>query len=298
MMSSFWSVFIIVLIVANVGVCLWLLMATGKTKPGEPITTGHTWDGDLEEYNNPLPRWWLWLFWLTVIFSALYLILFPGLGNFAGTLGWSQVGQYEEEVEQAEVTYGEIFKRLAATPIPALAGDPAGQRAGRNIFVNNCATCHGSDGQGARGYPNLTDGDWLYGGDPATVVQSIANGRYGVMAPYAQILGEQGVAEVAEYTLSLSGRDGLDEGLVAAGQQAYNTYCVACHGATGIGMAAVGAPNLTDDVWLHGASRARVEEVIAAGINNEMPAQADFLTPERIHVVAAYVIGLGAQDAP
>ncbi len=292
MMPSFWSMFIVVLLVANVAVCLWMLM--GGRDISETETTGHVWDGDLKEYNNPLPRWWLYLFWGTAIYSAIYLILFPGLGNFSGTLGWTQEGQYAQEVERAEATYGEIFKRLAATPIPELAKDPAGQRAGRNIFVNNCATCHGSDGRGARGYPNLTDDVWLYGGDAKTVVQSIANGRYGVMAPYAAILTEQQIAEVTEYTLSLSGREGLDGALVTAGQQHYMIYCVACHGAEGKGMQALGAADLTDDVWLHGSSRARIKTVIAEGLNNQMPAQADFLTPERIHVVAAYVLSLGA----
>lgn len=298
MMSGVMSIFIVALVLVNVVACLWLLMATSKVVPGESQTTGHVWDGDLEENNNALPRWWLWLFWGTVVYSAGYLILFPGLGNFAGTLGWSQTGQYEQEIDTAEATYGEIFKRLAAKPIQELARDPAGQRAGRNIFVNNCATCHGSDGQGARGFPNLTDGDWLYGGDPKTVVQSITNGRYGVMAPYEAILTEQALAETTEYVLSLSNRDGLDQDLVAEGQKHYMIYCVACHGAEGTGMAALGAADLTDNVWLHGASRARIKTIISQGVNNQMPAQANYLTPERIHVVAAYVLGMGAGETP
>jgi cytochrome c oxidase cbb3-type subunit 3 len=298
MMPTTMALFVVALVLVNVVGCVWLFASTSKVTPGDAGTTGHVWDGDLEENNNPLPRWWLWLFWASVAFSAAYLILFPGFGNFAGTLGWSQTNQYDQEIETAESTYGEIFKRLAAKPLPELAKDAAGQRAGRNIFVNNCATCHGSDGQGARGFPNLTDGDWLYGGDPNTIVQTITNGRYGVMAPFGQILNEQAIAETTEYVLSLSNRDGLDQALVDAGKTHFALYCAACHTAAGTGMAALGAPNLTDNVWLHGSSRARIKTVISEGVNNQMPAQSNHLTADRIHVVAAYVLSMGDGNTP
>ncbi|MGI9329629.1 MAG: cytochrome-c oxidase, cbb3-type subunit III [Gammaproteobacteria bacterium] len=296
-MSAGWNAFVIGLVLIQVVGALWLLMSlTSNPKDeGEADTTGHTWDGDLKEYNNPLPRWWLYLFWLTAIWMLGYLIIYPGLGNIAGTLGWSQEGQYEQEVAAAEARYGDIFAAFSTMSIADMAAEPEAVRLGRNLYLNNCATCHGSDARGARGFPNLSDGIWQYGGDPAVIVQSITNGRIGVMPALGAALGEAGTDEVVAYVQSLSGAATVDASGVAAGQQKFVQFCSACHGVTGTGMAALGAPNLTDDTWLHGGSAEIIRDIIMNGRQNQMPAQRELLSEDRIRVLAAYVLSLNAE---
>ena len=296
-MSAGWNAFVIGLVLIQVVGALWLLMSltSNPQKEGEGETTGHTWDGDLKEYNNPLPRWWLYLFWLTAAWMLGYLIIYPGLGNIAGTLGWSQTAQYEAEVAAADARYGNVFAAFTDMDVADMAADPEAVRLGRNLYLNNCATCHGSDARGARGFPNLSDGIWQYGGDPAVVVQTISNGRIGVMPALGAVLGDTGTDEVVAYVQSLSGAGSADAAVVAAGQQKYVQFCSACHGATGVGMAALGAPNLTDDTWLHGGSAEIIRDVIMNGRQNQMPAQRDLLSEDRIRVLAAYVLSLNAE---
>ena len=295
-MSPAVSIFIIVLTALNTVAAVWLLVWMRKRR-GEAErtsdTTGHVWDGDLREYNNPLPRWWLWLFVLSVLFAIVYVVLYPGLGNARGVLGWSQVKQWEQMQAQQERQAQTILARFAGGDPTALAADPAALAVGRNLFANNCAACHGSDGRGATGFPNLTDADWLWGGDAETVRTSIAQGRMGVMAPWQEVLGEKGVGDAAAYVMTLSGRKASD-GDATAGAPHFATYCAACHGADGRGNMAVGAPNLTDDIWLHGGSEARIRETIALGRQNNMPAQESRLGDTRIRLLAAYVLSLGA----
>ena len=293
-MSPIVSAMIIAIVLLNTAAMVWLLLWMRKRR-GEPQTagdtTGHVWDGDLREYNNPLPRWWLWLFLISVAFALAYLLLYPGLGDRRGTLGWTQVKQWEEMQAAQERSARSILARFDGRDPAALAGDPAAVAIGRNLFANNCAACHGSDGRGATGFPDLTDGDWLWGGDPETVVTTVSQGRVGVMAPWIDVLGEKGVDDAAAYVLSLSGRK-APKGDVAAGQAQFNTYCTACHGPDGRGNTAVGAPNLTDGIWLHGGSAAKVRETIAHGRQNAMPAQEARLGDTRIRLLAAYVISL------
>jgi cytochrome c oxidase cbb3-type subunit 3 len=293
-MSNFWSAWIIVLTLANIFACYWLIRWTSAKRPGEAVhgdTTGHTWDGDLQEYNNPLPRWWLWLFYITMVFGLIYLAVYPGLGNFAGFLGWTQYGQYEAEVAAAQKKYDPIFEQFAAQEIVALSKNPQATEVGQRLFLTYCSTCHGSDARGAAGFPNLTDGDWLYGGDPQVIQTSILNGRSGVMPAMGAALGEEGVEEVAAYVMSLSGRQ-VDSALVSAGKAKFETLCVACHMADGKGNPAVGAPRLSDDIWLYGASPAAIQKSIREGRNGVMPAHKDFLGEDKVHVLAAYVYGL------
>ncbi len=295
-MSTFWSWYVIVLTVLSVIGIWWLIRWTSKPIPKEEGgTTHHVWDEDLEEYNNPLPRWWLNMFYISIVFSIGYLLLYPGLGNFAGLLGWSSTGQYQREVDRAEAIYAEIFERFAAVPIPQLARDPEAMRAGHNLYMNNCAMCHGSDARGALSFPNLANNDWLWGGTPEALVHSIARGRNGVMPGWGAPLGEEGVAAVTEFTLKLAGRD-HDAELAAAGESSYNMFCVACHGPDGRGNTALGAPNLTNDIWLHGGSRTRIAQIIREGVMNEMPAQGHLLGDDRVHVLAAYVYALNLED--
>jgi len=290
-MSTSWSLYVIILVVLNVVGCAWLLFANRSvqidpSEKGEP--TGHDYDG-IEELNNPLPAWWTWLFVVTIVFGIGYLILYPGLGNFAGILGWSSTGQYQTEVDQAQAEYGPIFERYFAMPIPALLDDEKAIGMGSRIFANNCAVCHGSDAHGGRNYPNLTDDDWLWGGAPETIVQTITNGRNGMMPAFAPVIGgEKGVADVTEYVLSLSGRD-HDQAMAARGKVIFGQICSACHTPAGTGNPLMGAPNLTDNVWLHGGRREDIERDLTTGITSQMPSHAGRLTPEQIHLVALYV---------
>jgi cytochrome c oxidase cbb3-type subunit 3 len=299
-MSSGWSVFIIVITLGNILGCWWLLRHYAKSKksdtdqPPEEETTGHVWDEDLREYNNPLPRWWLGLFYITVIFALVYLVLYPGLGGFAGVLNWDQEKRYENEVERIEARYAELYDRYAGQPIPELARNDQAMQTSHRLFINNCATCHGSDARGASGFPNLRDEQWLWGGSPEAIKQSILQGRTGSMPPWGSTLGEDGVAETAAYVRKLAGRHhNLD--LVDRGEEQYATYCVACHGPEGRGNQALGAPDLTNDIWLYGGDLASIKQSIRAGRSGEMPAHEDLLGAKRIHVLAAYVYSLSDQ---
>jgi len=296
-MTQGWSIFVIVLAVFTAVGCLAILQWTSKMKVDAneaENTTTHVWDGDIREGNNPLPRWWLIVFWLTGIFTAVYLVIYPGAGSLPGILGWDQVSQYEEELREAEARYGDVFAAYADVPLAELADDPDAIRLGRNIFMNYCATCHGSDARGAKGFPNLTAGAWLYGGSPETILATITNGRNGVMPSLGAALGEKGLDDVVAYVLSLSGRnEGATTESVERGRQKYMTLCIGCHGPQGKGMQALGAPDLTDEYWLHGRDPADIRDVILNGRVNQMPAQQDTLSADRIRVVAAYVLSLG-----
>jgi cytochrome c oxidase cbb3-type subunit 3 len=298
-MSTGWSIYVIVLIVANIIGCAWLLLANRSVQidPKEKgQSTGHDFDG-IEELNNPLPAWWTWLFVVTIVFGCVYFVLYPGLGSFDGLLGWSSHAQFEAESERAEARYGPLFDRYAQIPIPELAGDPEAVGIGSRIFANRCATCHGSDARGGRGFPNLTDDDWLYGGQPEKIVQTITGGRNGMMPPFAAVIGgEQGVDDVTEYVLSLSGRV-HDAEAAERGASTFKMVCSACHMPDGSGNPAMGAPKLSDDVWLHGGRREDIKRALTQGIGSQMPAHSDILSPERIHLVATYVYSLSHPSA-
>ena len=290
------SIFIITLTLLNIAGALWLLWWTRRSRgeTASTLTTGHVWDEDLTELNNPLPRWWLWLFIITVAFAGVYLTLYPGLGSWQGTLGWSSRGEHEA---QSRANAARIEKTLApftARAVSELGHDPAALAIGRNLFLNNCAACHGSDGGGAPGYPNLTDKDWLYGGDADTVVATISNGRMGVMPAWGPVLGTQGVENVLDYVFSLQGRK-LEAGDVGAGKAKFAELCAACHGADARGNPAMGAPNLTDHTWLHGGALNTVRETIEKGRNGTMPPHLARLGETRVKLLAAYVLSLGAQ---
>ena len=292
--SDFWSWWVIVLTVGNILGCWWLIVWTMKKRAGESATgdvTHHTWDENLQEYNNPLPRWWLWLFYITLVFGVIYLVLYPGLGKFRGVLGWTAEQHYEKEMAAAQEKYGPIFANYAEQKIPALAANDEAVETGRRLFLNYCATCHGSDARGITGFPNLADDDWLYGGDPASIKTSILDGRQGMMPGWQSSLGDEGVKQVTEYVMKISGRQ-VDEGLAQKGQQKYQQMCVACHGADGKGNQALGAPNLTDDTWLYGGSPGAIRESIARGRQGNMPAHREFLGEDKVHLLAAYVYSL------
>ena len=299
--SGFWDVYIGVISVVSIVACAVFLkqQSIRRISAGEPETT-HTWDENITEYNNPLPRWWAWLFYLTVFFSLIYLVVYPGLGSYRGLWGWSQVGQFEEEMKQANARFNPIYEKFAAQEIPAVAKNPEALAIGQKLFLNHCAQCHASDGGGSRGFPNLTDGDWLWGGSAEAIKTSITEGRTGVMPPQAQTLGEEGVKDAAHFVLSLSGT-AHDAARAARGKEKYAQICIACHGPEGKGNPLLGAANLTDKVWLHGSNEATIIETIAKGRTNQMPAHKDLLTPAKIHLLSAYVYSLsqpGGAGAP
>ncbi len=296
--DGFWSLYVAGLTLVSIVACALLLTMQHKKRPaGEAVgTTGHEWDEDLAEYNNPLPRWWIWLFWITIVFSLVYLVLYPGLGTFKGVLGWSSTGQYEAEQKSADATYGPVFRKYADMDIEAIASDPKGKLMGERMFLTYCSQCHGSDARGSRGFPNLADGDWLWGGEPKAILASILEGRNGLMPPMGAVVGgPDGVKEVANYVLSLS-QSAHDARLAEAGKAKF-AICAACHGPEAKGNPALGAPNLTDKIWLHGGSLAAISETIDKGRAGLMPAHKDFLGPERARIIAAYVWGLNAPPA-
>lgn len=291
--SDFWSYYVAVITVVSILACAVLLWTmTSKPVPGKKTEVmGHVWDGDLEEYNNPMPNWWRWLFYITIVFGLGYLVVYPGLGSYPGTFEWTSTGQYQTEQERATERFGPLFSKYAAMEIPAVAADPQAREIGQRLFLNYCAQCHASDARGSRGYPNLADNDWLWGGDPATVKASIVNGRNGIMPPFGAILGDAGVKDTAHYVLSLSGLT-HDSLRAAHGKELYATNCAVCHGGEGKGNPALGAPNLTDKTWLYGGGETSIAETIRKGRNNHMPAWGDFLGDAKAHVLAAYVWGL------
>jgi cytochrome c oxidase cbb3-type subunit 3 len=284
-----WSVYVAAATVAGLAACLVLLFIASRRKVmADDNTTGHIWDVDLRELNNPLPRWWMWLFVITVVFSAIYLAFYPGLGSVQGTLKWSSAAQYEAEVERARAAMTPLYAKYAAMPAAELARDAQAMGIGERLFVNNCATCHGSDARGSKGFPNLTDNDWLYGGEPEVIEKTITHGRNGTMPPMAAAVGgPDDVRNVAHYVLSLSGSP--HNAIAAQLGKAKFAACAACHGAEGKGNPALGAPNLADKVWLHGWGEAAVAAMITGGKVNVMPAHGERLSAEQIHVLAAYV---------
>jgi cytochrome c oxidase cbb3-type subunit III len=297
-MTTGWSLFVIILTIANILACLWLLRWTSKPrtaseKIGGGADTGHVWDKDLREYNNPLPRWWLWLFYITVVFGLLYLAFFPGLGNFAGIGGWTQAGQYERERAAVEARAAALLAPLAALPVAELVNNEQAMSTAHNLFQQNCAQCHGSDGGGAVGFPNLRDANWQWGGDADTVVATIAGGRVAAMPPWAAVIGEPGVDEVVAYVQTLGGQQ-ADATKAAAGQVHFQALCSACHGMDGKGNPLLGAPDLTDATWLYGGDAATIKQTVMNGRNGQMPAWGDKLGEQRVKLLTAYVTKLAA----
>jgi cytochrome c oxidase cbb3-type subunit 3 len=293
--SSGWGIYIA--LVTGVGIvwCLYLLFSQRKTNvtyeaDGSVADTGHVWDGDLRELNNPLPRWWMWMFVLSCVFAIVYLILYPGMGTYEGSLGYTTRNAHDASVVQANQQLKPVYAKYMSMDAKQVAADPAAREMGQRLFLNHCAQCHGSDAGGSKGFPNLADTDWLYGGDTENIKQTLIGGRAGVMPAFAHLESVQ-VSDVANYVRSLSGL-AADQIKVGRGAEVYKSNCAACHGAEGKGMAAMGAPNLTDKVWLYGGSEATIIETVLKGRNGMMPAHETILTPEKIHLLTAYVWGL------
>lgn len=298
-LHAFWADYVAWATLASIAACALLLWITARKKVplNEDNTTGHVWDEDLREANNPLPLWWVGLFVLTILFGLGYLVLYPGLGWSDGRLGWSTQTQYLAEQAKADEALSAIYAPYRDLPVEKIAGNAQAHAIGERIFMNNCAQCHASDARGSRGFPNLTDTDWVHGGTPDAIVQSITKGRVGVMPPMAAAVGTpDDVRNLAQYVLSLSGRS-TDSVRAGLGRSKFSA-CAACHGIGGVGNPALGAPRLNDDVWLHGFGEEAIVAIINNGRHNVMPSQEGRLTEAQIKVVAAYVWGLSNKPAP
>ena len=296
--SEFWHLYVGGLTLVSIIACLVLLWISGTTKAATlgDNTTGHVWDGDLKEMNNPLPKWWVYLFILTVVFALVYGVLYPTFGKFQGVLGWTSQGQHAAEVAKVEKAIAPIYAKFQDMKPEALAGDAAAMAIGERLFMNNCAQCHGSDARGAKGFPNLTDGDWLHGGAPDVIKTTLTNGRIGVMPPMAAAVGTPDeVRDVANYVLSLSGSP--HDAVRASQGKAKFAACAACHGQDGKGTQALGAPNLADGIWLHGWGEDAIVRAVNNGFTNQMPAQAGKLNESQINVLASYVWGMSNKSA-
>jgi cytochrome c oxidase cbb3-type subunit 3 len=317
-MSSFWSIWISVISLGTILGCFLLLRWCLQNKTGvdEGDDMHHEFDGIIE-INNQLPKWWTIMFYVTIVWGLLYLMWFPGLGNFAGLSGWTSSNQgikslaeskaateyalqngkiveYDRAVAFANETFGPIFDEYAKQPIEALAVDEEALKIGQRLFLQNCSQCHGSDARGQTGFPNLTDNDWLYGGKPENIKTTLLQGRQGAMPAWIDSMGEKGVEEVVAYALSLSGRK-VDANLAEKGQTRF-AVCVACHGPEGKGNQALGAPNLTDNIWLYRGSTKAVTDSVTFGRAGVMPSFKDTLGEKKIHLVAAYVYSLSLED--
>ena len=298
-MTTFWSLYITILTVGTLLALTWLIFATRKGQRPDTTdqTVGHSFDG-IEEFDNPLPRWWFMLFIATLGFGVAYLALYPGLGSWKGVLpgydGWTGVNQWKKEMERADKEYGPLFAKYAAMPVEQVAKDPAALKMGGRMFASYCAVCHGSDAKGSYGFPNLTDKHWRWGGQAATIKTSILNGRHGMMPAWAAVIGEEGVKNVAAYVRTdQAGLKGSTQGNAEAGKKIFNTNCVACHGMDGKGVAMMGAPDLTASAgWIYGTSETQVQQTIRNGRQGQMPAQADLLGNDKVHLLAAYVFSL------
>ncbi|TRY15136.1 cytochrome-c oxidase, cbb3-type subunit III [Shewanella hanedai] len=319
-MTNFWSIWITVLTLVVIVGCFILLRLVTKNTTGveEGESMGHSFDG-IEELNNPLPKWWSYMFYVTIVFGVIYLALYPGLGNYKGLLGWSSSNQsigtengikadseaaielankegrwvqYDQEVKRADEQFGPIFRAYAETPLEELVKNEDALKVGGRLFLQNCSQCHGSDARGSKGFPNLTDNDWLYGGELATIKTTLMNGRHGMMPPKGGLpIEDSEIKGLAEYVTKLAGRD-HDEALAAQGQASFMKGCFACHGMDATGNKFMGAPNLTNNIWLYGGSRGAIEQSIKNGRSGVMPAWKDVLGEEKVHVITAYVYSL------
>ncbi len=300
-MSGFWNVWVMGLVTANLVFVAWLLYATSTGKksdqPAGPETTGHTWDGDLKEYNNPLPRWWLNVFYASIVFALLYLALFPGFGNFKGLLAWTSSEQWAHQQADADAIVAREFAKFDGKSVAELSTDPDAMRIAKNLFAANCSACHGADAHGGKGYPNLASPNLTWGRTQDAILATISMGRQGVMPAWKAALGDTGVVQVANYVYTLSGRTAPDPQAAAAGAPQFAAICSACHGSEGQGNALLGAPNLSDDYWIYGSSLQTITETIANGRQNRMPAWGELLGSERVKLLAAYVYSLAPPPA-
>lgn len=300
-MSTFWSRWVVILIAINLGIALFLFVWGQLTKiPTEPDgTTGHVWaHGVLRESVRRLPLWWLLMSIGAFISAGVYFALYPGLGNYKGSLGWTQEDQFQRDTESNNAKIEAQVQPLRALTIEQMATDSNATANGQRLFHDNCAACHGADALGnpILGAPNLVDADWLYGESSETLLTSIRDGRGGVMPALGSVLGEDGLNEVVSYVMSLSGAKAPAD-WVAAGKTRFETLCSACHGAEGQGNPALGAPNLTDTTWLYGGDLKTVYASVREGRGGVMPGWRSRLNEDQTRMVGSWIYAQGHRDA-
>jgi cytochrome c oxidase cbb3-type subunit III len=295
--SGFWDYYVAIIAVVSIVGCAIFLKSQSSVRiklgqDGQPETTNHVWDGDLRELQQPMPRWWVALFYLTVVFALGYLFLFPGLGTrYKGALNWSSTGQLKGEVAAADARFGPMFDAFLKRDLVQVAADPRAHQIGERIFLNTCSPCHGSDARGGNGFPDLTREEKIWGSTPDAIETTITNGREGLMPPMAAAIGSADeVIDLANYVRSLSHSE-HDAARAARGQPKF-VVCAACHGPEGKGTPQIGAPNISNAVLRYGSSVGAVVDAIEHGHHGVMPAHKDVLTPAQIHLVAAYVYSL------
>ena len=288
--SGFWNMNVMVLVALSILFCVFVLVSNMTRREKGPVELhGHVWDESLAEYNNPLPRWWMYLFWITIFFGIGYLAIYPGFGSFNQHRG--QWAQYDAEMRAGEERFGPVFAKYREMDVMAVAAEPEAVAMGQRLFLTYCQQCHGAAAQGAKSFPNLTDGAWLWGGEPDNIRETITNGRNGIMTPFGAVLGSDGVKDVANYVRSMNGL-AHDSLRAQRGKDLFDTNCIACHGADAKGNPMLGAPNLTDNNWLYGSTESTIIETITHGRNNKMPAFGDFLGEDKVHILTAYVLSL------
>jgi cytochrome c oxidase cbb3-type subunit 3 len=290
-MSSFWSWWVIILTAATFVGTTWILFANRSGPPANAEqTTGHAADG-IEEYDNPLPYWWFLMFVITIVFGIGYLVVYPGMGNFPGLMGWTQVEQWQEDVDAAEERFSDMRYRYLAMPVEQVIEHPEAVKMGQRLYAVNCSVCHGADAKGGYGFPNLTDDDWLWGAGPDAIKYALNNGRQAAMPAWEAVLGDEGIRNVTAYVMQISGRE-VNPDMANAGKQQFDMLCVACHGPEGLGNTAMGAPNLTNGIWLYGGSESEIQHTLRVGRNGVMPKFGDQLSEDKIHLITAYVYSL------
>jgi cytochrome c oxidase cbb3-type subunit 3 len=291
-MSNAWSWYLIIGTVVTLAACFWLVAWTNRQRASDEEIAeaeSHVWDENIRELNNPLPMWWLWLFIITVVWGLGYLVYYPGMGNYDGLGDWSQEQQWADEVDAAEARYGPIFAQFGSMEVTELVGNTDALSIGASLYQNYCSQCHGSTAQGARGFPNLVDDEWLYGGSPAQIEHSIVLGRNGVMPALSTVFGsDEAIDEMVRYVQAMP--EGMDTSSPAHSR--YMQLCIACHGPTGAGMQALGAPSLIDDVWLYGSSPTEIRKSIVEGRAGAMPAHGELIGTDRARILTAYVYSL------
>lgn len=303
-MTPFWSWWITLISIGCWCFVTGALIFVLRMKPNleEDGTTGHVYDG-IREYDKPMPRWWLVIFWASIVFAVGYVAAYPSLGSWKGllkiqredgsTVNWTSVNEMQNDFDRNNTVFlADYQKRFGGQTIDELSDNSRALKVGQRLFLQNCAVCHGSNAKGNTGFPNLTDSDWLYGGTTDKIVETLHKGRKGGMPAWREKLGEDGVKATAEYVMSLSGRGDLNGQLVSQGQTIFKANCTICHGPDGKGNQAVGAPNLTDNIWLYGGDRATIRQTLRYGRAGVMPAWEATLGDERINLLAAYVFSL------
>ena len=286
--SGFWSGWIILVTLSSLGAMAWLtyslyFSADAEAKPEvEPV-----WDNDLREGSRAPPMWWFWLLFASLVFTLVYLMLYPGLGGWTGMLNWSQGSRVAQSHENFDAVFAGQRERIAGLSLAEIQNEPVLIATAERIFTRECAACHGPEGRGQVAlFPNLHDVDWQWGSSAQQIEQSIRGGRQAAMVGWEPVLGEQGIQQVAEYVQVL-GDEGSEN---HPGKADYDRNCIACHGLDGAGNTLLGAPRISDDIWLYGGDLQTLKDTLRAGRYGVMPAFGERLDDMQISLLVALLV--------